>query len=201
MAPPDAAYPDPPCSTVTRACMNRRNNLRRCIVPCEVSFPEWQRIKDVEKLRNRPPFHFDSSCVRKVARSRCHMGHSVASTGGRAFASRALRLKYHRPADRKIGTFPPRLQGFAGLPRARLGSHRRGEGVSPGGIAFDCAWCEFRLGFHTRPERSPCAGRSPACRGLPAQLSFSRCPMRLARPKRSAMPATVTSIDTPTVSG
>ncbi len=41
---------------------------------CEVSFPEWRRIKRVEELRDRAQFHFDSSCVRRVARSGCHMG-------------------------------------------------------------------------------------------------------------------------------
>jgi hypothetical protein len=110
MAPPDAAS-DPPCSTVTRACMSRWNNLRRRSMvfglPCEVSFPEWRRIKGVEELRNRPQFRFDSSCVRRVARSRCHMGHSVASTGGRAFATRALRLNtIDRPIEKSGHSHP-----------------------------------------------------------------------------------------------
>ena len=70
---------------------------------------------------------------------RLSYGHSVASTGGRAFATRPLGLKYHQPADRKIGIFLPKLQGLWDYPEFGLAAVPRGERVSPRGIAFNCA--------------------------------------------------------------
>jgi hypothetical protein len=101
----------------------------------------------------------------QVRSKRLSYWHSVASTGGHAFATRQFRLRYHRPADRKIGIFLPKLQGFAGLPQGST-------------------W-------------EPSQGRER----VDAQVTVMRPRARLCQPKQSVKPATVTSIDTPTVSG
>ena len=133
---------------------------------------------------------------------RLSYGHAVACTGGSAFATGPLRLKYHQPADRKIGISLPKLQGFVGLPGVRLGSRPPGRARVAARNRLQLRLARVRAGFHTQSGRSPCASRLLACRGVPAQgRLFKRPCVRLARPRQSAMPATVPSSDAPKVSG